>query len=92
MTVRGVINSITVPVPEAFELGPDQEGYFLFTADAYTVSVEDDGKTTAIRAQTVFHLTPSDEKGSLSRRNQRSLWRSRWWCSVVTPDITEPQF
>ena len=48
-----------------FELGPDQEGYFLFAADAYTVSVEDDGKTTAIRAQAVFHLTPSDEKRKL---------------------------
>jgi len=60
---RGVINTVYLPVPDDFELGPVQSGYFLFTSDDYTITIKDDsGETTQVKNQQMFQLTPSEEQ------------------------------
>src|SRR5215469_18715351 len=61
--LRGVINTVYLPVPDDFELGPVQSGYFLFTSDDYTITIKDDsGETTQVKNQQMFQLTPSEEQ------------------------------
>src|SRR5207249_519972 len=52
-TVRGVINIVYLPVPDAFELKePIQSGYFLFTPQSFTVNGQDtDGKPVQFKGQ-----------------------------------------
>ena len=60
---RGVINTVYLPVPDDFELGPVQSGYFLFTSDDYTITIKDiSGETTHVKNQQMFQLTPSEEQ------------------------------
>ena len=63
-TVRGVINIVYLPVPDALELKePIQSGYFLFTPQRLTVNGKDlDGKPVRFKDQQMFHLTPTDDQ------------------------------
>ena len=63
-TVRGVINIVYLPVPDAFELKePIQSGYFLFTPQSFTVNGQDtDGKPVQFEGQQMFQLTLDDNQ------------------------------
>jgi len=63
-TVRGVINIVYLPVPDALELKePIQSGYFLFTPQRFTVNGKDaEGKPVQFNGQQMFPLTPDDDQ------------------------------
>jgi len=59
VTLRGVINLINVPVPDAVEAGPVQSGYFLITPYPLDVEGKDEfqeGKMVNAKEQIMFHL------------------------------------
>src|SRR5262245_27324596 len=63
-TIRGVINIVYLPVPDAFELPePVQSGYFLFTPQRFTVNGTDvEGKRVQFKDQQMFHLALSEDQ------------------------------
>lgn len=64
VTIRGVINLIAVPVPDAFETVPIQSGYFLITPNPLDAEGEDElqeGKMISAKGQVMFHLVIPDE-------------------------------
>jgi len=59
ITLRGVINQITVPVPDDLDLASTQKGYFLITPFPFDAEGEDpfqDGKRVFAKEQIMFHL------------------------------------
>lgn len=65
VTLRGVINVITVPVPDGAGLGkPTQSGYFLITPYALVAEGESPGperKMIRLEGQMLFHLVVQQE-------------------------------
>lgn len=66
ITIRGVVNVVYLPVPDNFEVGPTQSGYFLFTSYPCTIKAKDsDDKAITVTNQTMFHLAPSGDQVNL---------------------------
>ena len=64
-TVRGVVNVVSLPVPDQMELGQTQSGYFLFTPYPCTIKTKEAGVPLCETNQQMFQLAPSDKQVEL---------------------------